>query len=71
MIRHITPAFFGFVSCNFCIPLDSEPSYRIPCPAGLQAIPDNYPKMILTMDKTIPNDYEGIRIVYLLDFLIE
>ncbi|MDY0163558.1 ATP-binding protein [Desulfobotulus sp.] len=38
---------------------------------SLQAIPDNYPKMILTMDKVIPNDYEGIKIIHVIDFLSE
>lgn len=37
----------------------------------LQAIADNYPKYILTMDKTIFNDYFGIKIKNIVDFLLE
>lgn len=38
---------------------------------SLQAIPDNYPKYILTMDRTIYGDFAGIQIVNILDFLLE
>lgn len=37
----------------------------------LQSIKDNYEKMILTMDRMTPGDYEGIKVVYLLDWLSE
>lgn len=36
----------------------------------LREIPDNYEKIILTMDRIFLNDIEGIKIVYLLDFLL-
>ena len=37
----------------------------------LQSIKDNYEKMILTMDHMTPGDYEGIKVVHLLDWLLE
>lgn len=37
----------------------------------LQSIKDNYEKMILTMDLMTPGDYEGIKVVHLLDWLLE
>lgn len=37
----------------------------------LESIPDNYPKYILTMDQTIFNDYSGIKVQNILDFLLE
>jgi predicted AAA+ superfamily ATPase len=37
----------------------------------LQAIQDNYPKLILTMDHTIFNDYSGIQVKNIIDFLLE
>ncbi len=37
----------------------------------LQEISDNYPKTILTLDQTLYNDYEGIKVVNLIDFLRE
>lgn len=37
----------------------------------LESISDNYPKYILTMDQTIFNDYSGIKVVNILDFLLE
>ncbi len=37
----------------------------------LEAIPDNYPKYVLTMDQTIYNDFAGIKIVNIIDFLME
>jgi predicted AAA+ superfamily ATPase len=39
--------------------------------APLIAIKDNYPKMILSMDKTFVPDYDGIKHKYILDFLME
>jgi predicted AAA+ superfamily ATPase len=38
---------------------------------SLQAINDNYPKVILTMDRPVFDDYSGIRIQNVLDFLLE
>ena len=37
----------------------------------LQSIKDNYEKTILTMDHITPGDYEGIKVVHLLDWLLE
>jgi len=37
----------------------------------LKAINDNYEKMILSMDRTPMSDYDGIRNLNLLDFLME
>lgn len=37
----------------------------------LEAISDNYPKYVLTMDQTIYNDYSGIKIKNIIDFLLE
>lgn len=37
----------------------------------LRSIPDNYQKIILSMDRTPLTDYDGIRNVNLLDFLLE
>ncbi|MEA4805664.1 MULTISPECIES: ATP-binding protein [Acetobacterium] len=37
----------------------------------LEAISDNYPKYILTMDHTVFNDYSGIKIKNILEFLLE
>lgn len=37
----------------------------------LQSIKDNYEKMILTMDHMTPGDYGGIKVVHLLDWLLE
>lgn len=37
----------------------------------LQSIKDNYEKMILTMDRMTLGDYEGIKVVHLLDWLLE
>jgi hypothetical protein len=37
----------------------------------LEAISDNYPKYILTMDQNIYNDYSGIKIKNIIDFLLE
>jgi len=38
---------------------------------SLESISDNYEKVILTMDKSINNDYNGIRIMNIIDFLLE
>lgn len=38
---------------------------------SLQAIKDHYPKIILTMDKPLYQDYSGIRIQNIIDFLLE
>ncbi|HAE43234.1 MAG TPA: ATPase, partial [Clostridiales bacterium] len=37
----------------------------------LELISDNYPKYILTMDRTAFDDYAGIRIKNIIDFLLE
>lgn len=37
----------------------------------LENISDNYPKIVLTMDKTPFTDFSGIKIVNILDFLLE
>lgn len=37
----------------------------------LENISDNYPKIVLTMDKTPFTDFSGIKVVNILDFLIE
>lgn len=37
----------------------------------LQSIKDNYEKFILTMDRMTLGDYEGIKVVHLLDWLLE
>lgn len=38
---------------------------------SLESIKDNYEKIILTMDKTINKDFNGIKVVNLIDFLLE
>ena len=38
---------------------------------SLESISDNYEKTILTMDKTINKDYNGIKVVNIIDFLLE
>lgn len=38
---------------------------------SLESIADNYEKIILTMDKTINKDYNGIKIINLIDWLLE
>lgn len=35
----------------------------------LQKISDNYPKVLLTMDQSIFNDYAGIKVQNIIDFL--
>lgn len=37
---------------------------------SLESISDNYEKTILTMDKTINKDYNGIKVVNIIDFLL-
>lgn len=37
----------------------------------LQSIKDNYEKIILTLDHMTPGDYEGIKVIHLLDWLLE
>ena len=37
---------------------------------SLRAIPDHYEKIVLSMDNNPMSDYNGIRRVYLLDFLL-
>jgi len=37
----------------------------------LQSITDNYPKYILTMDNTVFNDFSGIKVKNIIDFLLE
>ena len=36
----------------------------------LQAIPDYYEKVVLTMDQSIYEDFEGIRSMNIIDFLL-
>ena len=38
---------------------------------SLEAVSDNYPKYILTMDRHLYDDYGGIRIKNIIDFLLE
>ena len=38
---------------------------------SLESIEDNYEKIILTMDKTINNDYNGIKVINIIDWLLE
>ena len=38
---------------------------------SLESIKDNYEKTIITIDKTINNDYNGIKVVNIIDFLLE
>lgn len=38
---------------------------------SLESISDNYPKYILTLDHTPFNDYSGIKVINILDFLLE
>lgn len=37
---------------------------------SLESINDNYEKIILTMDKTINNDYNGIKVMNIIDWLL-
>ena len=38
---------------------------------SLESVKDNYEKTIITIDKTINNDYNGIKVVNIIDFLLE
>ena len=38
---------------------------------SLESINDNYEKIILTMDKTINNDFNGIKVLNIIDWLLE
>ena len=38
---------------------------------SLESINDNYEKIILTMDKPINKDYNGIKVINLIDWLLE
>jgi hypothetical protein len=38
---------------------------------NLERIPDNYPKVVLSMDEVGPNQRNGIRQQHLVDFLLE
>lgn len=37
----------------------------------LKAIPDNYPKYVLSMDRNFIESYDGIQLIYIPDFLLE
>ena len=37
---------------------------------SLESIEDNYEKIILTMDKTINNDFNGIKVMNIIDWLL-
>lgn len=38
---------------------------------SLESIQDNYEKTILTMDRTINKDYNGVKVINIIDFLLE
>ena len=38
---------------------------------SLESIQDNYEKIILTLDKTINKDYNGIKVINIIDFLLD
>ena len=38
---------------------------------SLESVQDNYEKIILTMDRTINKDYNGIKVINIMDFLLE
>ena len=38
---------------------------------SLESVKDNYEKTIITTDKTINNDYNGIKVVNIIDFLLD
>ena len=38
---------------------------------SLESINDNYEKIILTMDKSINNDYNGIKVINIIDWLLK
>ena len=37
----------------------------------LQETPDNYPKLVLSLDPVFGSDYEGVRRMHLLDYLLD
>ena len=37
----------------------------------LESISDNYPKYIITMDQPVFQDYAGIQVLNIIDFLLE
>lgn len=37
----------------------------------LRDIPDHHPKLVLSMDRSFANNYDGIRVEYIVDFLLE
>jgi hypothetical protein len=37
---------------------------------SLESIKDNYEKNIITMDKSINKDYNGIKVINIIDFLL-
>jgi predicted AAA+ superfamily ATPase len=39
--------------------------------ASLQAIKDNHPKLVLTLDKIGNGDYEGVKQVNLIEWLLD
>ena len=39
--------------------------------SSLESISDNYEKIILTMDKSINNDYNGIKVLNIIDWLLK
>lgn len=38
--------------------------------AALLSIDDHYPKYLLTLDEIIPSDYQGIKLLNVLDYLL-
>lgn len=38
---------------------------------SLESMDDNYEKIILTMDRTINKDFNGIKVINIIDFLLE
>ena len=38
---------------------------------SLESLSDNYEKIILTMDKSINNDYNGIKVLNIIDWLLK
>lgn len=73
----------GSLEVDFVVTKPNEKAYYQVCASildektrerelkSLGAIPDHYPKFILTMDKNIYNDYSGIRVINIIDFLLE
>jgi predicted AAA+ superfamily ATPase len=50
-----------------CTTLPSSSSREID---NLKAIQDNYPKLVLTLDRMAVGNIDGIRIVHIIDFLL-